>query len=421
MPPQAIAIAFLSGLGLVASLVATLAVAALAGSPARSDAWLVALAVPQFLIGATQTGLITAAMPEIAGETTAVQSGRARLLGMAIGLVSLLVALALALSAGTWMRALAPGLDGASQELAAGIARQALCALPFAALSVLLGVAGTSRGQALAVEAKGALAAAVFVAALGVLLGQGLLDHAGWAFALRYALNAALLLPLLRGAVAPPDGTARLRGAAGRFVGFFGFAAIYQSAVIVDRFLLSFADPGAVTRFAITSGIVLALASVLEKGLITPGLPALFDRAKRADWPGFTTTRRRLLRLGGAAGVVAFVLLALGGTALLALAGSALPTLAGHEAELALLAAMLAPCLVAIPAGSVLSGSANALGRAGALLRVVVLAFAAALVVRLAGFVLLDKVGLGAVGVALGGSTFFVLALPLLARLGRVP
>lgn len=421
MPPQAIAIAVLSGLGLVASLVATLAVAALAGSPARSDAWLVALAVPQFLIGATQTGLITAAMPEIAGETTDVQSGRARLLGIAIGLVSLVVALALALTAGAWMRALAPGLDGISQELAAGITRQALCALPFAALSVLLGIAGTSRGQALAVEAKGALAAAVFVVALGVLLGRGLLEHAGWAFALRYALNAALLLPLLRGAAAVPDGTARLRGAAGRFVGFFGFAAIYQSAVIVDRFLLSFADPGAVTRFAITSGIVLALASVLEKGLITPGLPALFDRAKRADWPGFTAARRRLLRLGGAAGVGAFVLLALGGAALLAVAGSALPALTGHEAELALLAAMLAPCLVAIPAGSVLSAAANALGRAGQLLRVVVLAFAAALVVRVAGFALLDPLGLGAVGVALGGSTFFVLAVPLLARLGRVP
>ncbi len=411
MNGRALLIGLLAGLGLGASLLATLAVAAFAGSAEAADAWLVALAVPQFLIGSMQSGIVAAAMPLIAGEAPSVQAGRARLLALALALAAAVLAALLAFSAPWWMRALAPGLSPTAQELATLLAREQLAALPLAGLVLVLSVRGQAAGAALRVEAASAVAALLFVVALGVLVPRVGIAHAGWLVPARWALNTALLGGFARGGAWPEDARAIMQRTARKFSGFAGFGALYQSAVVVDRFLLSFAAPGTVAAYAIVSGVVLAAASVLERGLTAPALPGLFDRAKQGDLPGLRAQQLRLQRLAGMAGLAAAAALALLGLPLLRLAGSVVPVLAMHGSETWHAALLLAPCLAAVPAGAVAAAALNARGHARMLLRVILGAWAASLLAKMGGFA-----AAGVPGVAAGTSLYFVASFWALER-----
>jgi O-antigen/teichoic acid export membrane protein len=408
---RAVLISLLAGLGLGAALLATLAVAAFAGSPEAADAWLVALAVSQFLIGAMQAGAVTAAMPAIAGETPHVQAGRTRVLCLAIALPAALLAALLALTAAWWMRLLAPGLSAEPLLLATALAREQLAALPLAGAVLILSVRGQSAGAALAVEAAGAAASLLFVAALVLLIPRAGIAQAGWLVPARWAVNAALLAGFMRGGTWPADAAGVVRGVARKFTSFAAFGALYQSAVVVDRFLLSFAAPGTVSAYAIVSGVVLAGASVLERGLTAPSLPRLFDDAKRGDLASLRARQLRLQRLAGLAGLAAAVALGVLGLPLLRLAGDFVPLLATRADESWRAALLLAPCLAAVPAGAVAAAALNARGHARVLLRVILGAWVASLIAKAVGFSLV-----GVPGVAAGTSLYFVAGFIALDR-----
>jgi putative peptidoglycan lipid II flippase len=267
---------------------------------------------------------------------------------------------ALAWAATAWVQWLFPGFGSDVLPLGVLLVRIHLAAVPIAAASAVLAVLFQARQQFGRVESISLGLNVLLVGALHFLLPAYGIEAAAWAYASRWALHTLCLVPVLRGGrlSAWPGG---LRALWHRAAPLMAGNAYFKTDVLVDRHLLSMADAGALSLFALAQSLWSIVAGVIGQSLGNTAMPVLTAAAQRQDPEAFRTVLRKRLRLIAWVSVAAALLVVVLAPPVLELLTRRLLVSDGQHALWMLLAA-----LVGVPVfggmGALVAGSFYALG-----------------------------------------------------------
>lgn len=374
------------------------------GPGASTDALFAGMMVPQLILAIVSTSLTQVMVPILAvtsGERlphvawTIVQG-----LSMLFGLLTILLMLAAPL----WVPFTVPGFDDATTALAVHLTRIQLWSLVF---TVLVGVevsAHQARGHFLRAEASPILASAVGFGFLVWMLPRYGVAAVAWATVLRSVLQVVLLLRGL-GPYQVPRWREPAVGQAWRRIRPLLTGSLYfKSDVFLDRFLASMAPAGTLSLYYLAQQAYASGLMVLTKAFSAPAIPLLARQAREGEWEGFRrVNRRRSLLLAGASTLI---------LALVAVAGRPALTLVFGHGEFSpdrvqrlwgLLLA-LGGVWIGSALGQVSSTSFYAKGDTRTPMRIGVVGFTVAILLKLVGFF-----RFGIYGLAIAASVYYML------------
>jgi peptidoglycan biosynthesis protein MviN/MurJ (putative lipid II flippase) len=411
----------LASLQLAAGLVLQLTVLVMVGAGADTDAWVAAQAVPFVLLsiasvsfqGTWQAPLAVAAVrTDDWMKTQRVVQGQVLLMTGGVAAV-------LSAAAFLWVPWLFPGLTAAQWALTCVMTHVLLVSVVLNAQSALLTSALRGRNQFLAAEAVafgGSVAGIVFTVALLAHLG---IAAAAWSQLLRALIIFGVLfwiagrpVPSLRGAI---DDRASWRLSTPLMFG----STLYKTGPIVDRYWTSLAPVGGMTVFNLAQLGMGAVASVLERALCVPAIPALARFAASCDYAGMRHLyRQRLVRTGIVTGLVLLALVTVRPWWDL-LVGPFLKLDAAILREMWWLCLLLVGYLFVAAAGSMVVSSFQALRDTATPVRVGVIGFAVSLPLKAAGFLVGGLPGLALAIVVHYAGGMIVMSCLLERRLTR--
>jgi putative peptidoglycan lipid II flippase len=318
-----------SGLGL--SLLAIISLATgfatqmimigLLGANRVSDAYFIALAVPQFFLTVLVEPVISVLIPLIAAsEHEDVQRRSTVVLVLAIG-VSVVSAVVAAVATPLWIPHLVPGFTPGEQALETKLVLVQLLSLAPAAGSMIWKASCYARRRFVASEAVWVAGAVLSLFALFVTVPRYGVVGAVWVNVVRFTVTLLALIALER--VGRPDpirgefAATVFRRARPLMIG----AAYAKSEPLVDQHLTSMSTSGDVTLFSFCRTLTSAGVLVLSQAFITPQIPDLAVLAKDGNWEQLRSRmRHRTLLVSGvtAAAVALFAIAGLPALELLA-------------------------------------------------------------------------------------------------------
>lgn len=405
----ALSLAFLSVLGRGAGFISQWYILAVFGAGLQADALFAGMTVPQLVIVLTSGPLANTLVPLLSGRLDA-RERRSDAWTIFLGVsavMSALMVLSMALGP-LWVPLLLPGFDDEGRALVVRISQIQLIGLPFIAQYYVVWAHAQAERQFIRVEVALVVSQVVAVAALAVAAQRFGLEGATWVVALRPALETALILPTMgrfglseRPRAVVGEVWARLRPL------LLG-SLYYKSDILLERYLLSMAPPGALSLYHLAKQLYTAGYATISKAIVVPTAPTFARLAREERWSAFRSlyVRRALLASGLIAGGY-LILVALGRPALGLLVGRAGVTVE-NQALLMLILLAQGGYLTAMVAQLFAYGF-YALGDTKTPTLMGSLAYTVAIGVKVAGFML----G-GVVGLAIGVSTHHMLNAALL-------
>ena len=305
----------------------------LLGPGPTTDAFFASVAVPQFLMNAVVGSVPFVLVPILASGTVDSDPRSVASLGAFVFLVTACLTVALTLTAGGWMRLVAPGLTTEAQGLAARLCVVVLAGIPVATFVSVATSHVYAQNKTVIAESAWLVANADALRTLLVLLPQVGIAAAAWAVAVRSCTQAVVLLPMMDGrellrwdAPLTPIFLRRLRPL------LLG-DVIYKTDVIVGRVLSSLGPPGGLALFNVAQQLHFADATVASKATAGPLLPRLSSIAGKSECREFARLFRRTPRVLFVACLLGFAMLVLLGKAALGLMFPVRPVFRGERPD----------------------------------------------------------------------------------------
>lgn len=315
------------------------------------------------------------------------------------------------LFAGFWVPRVLPGFDGDDQAMAVRFARIQLLGVVFTAQYGVLWAACQAKHRFVGTEAMYVLAFLGTVVAMWVTAPIFGIEAMAWIAAIRPAVQAALLLPLIGGLARPDFASEALRETWRRVRPLLAGSIYYKSDVIADRYLTSMAPAGSLSLFHIATVIYRAATGILNRVFVGPVVPVLAKLAKDERWDELTRVYRKRVIFLGALLVGGFVFLwALGEPLLRLLIGHGGVTNENVRTLYTILLALIGLSIGLV--GQVLASTFYALADTKTPTTASIVGFTFGL-----GFKILGYAWGGVVGLALGTTLYFMLNLVLLTTL----
>lgn len=281
-----------NALGVASALLVDVVVAAKYGLGAKTDAFFIALTIPQLLVSILGSTMNPVMVPLF--SATRVQMGDeenwklfSRLINLSVILLSI-VALVGVLCSPLLMFVSAPGLEDASRQVAISLNRMLFVIVIMAGVAEMMKAMLNSQHR-FAVPAAASFVQYVVVAFAILLLGSGLgIQAVAVGYVLGYALLVLVLaatLLVLGGRYYPlldiRDPTVRQAGRL--FVPLFIGDGLNQSSIWIERLLASFLPPGSVSALVYARRVLRVLTVALVNSVSRALLPRLSVLASKAN------------------------------------------------------------------------------------------------------------------------------------------
>lgn len=296
------------------------------GIGVETDALFAGMVVPQIVLVLFTSSLLHVLVPLLA--TGAAEGGgdelRSELWGvfLLVAGASAVVAAALHLGAGYWMRWLVPGFSAEGYALAVALTRIQLFGLLFAALDCVLRAACRARRSFVWAEAATPLANLAGLLLLVMALPRYGVRAAAWITVLRIALPVAFMWPVMGGWRRPRLWSPVSREALRRVRPLLLGGLYNHLPPLVTRQLASLAPTGGLSLLSVSQQFYGTANAVMDKALVIPASPTLAVQARDGRWGDFRALyRRRLALMGLLAGAGYAGVLALGRPLLALLVG----------------------------------------------------------------------------------------------------
>lgn len=293
------------------------------GIGVETDALFAGMVVPQLILVLVTSSLLHVLVPLLAaGEVGDGRDLRRELWGifLLVAGASAVVAAALYLSAGLWMRWLVPGFSPEGYALAVALTRIQVCGLLFAAVDCVLRAACRARRSFVWAEAATPLANVAGLLLLVWALPRYGVRAAAWLTVLRIALPVAFMWPVM-GGWRRPRLWSPVRAEALRRVRPLLLGGFYNHLTpLVTRQLASLAPTGGLSLLSVSQQFYGTVNAVMDKALVIPASPTLAVQARGGRWREFRALYRRRLALMGTLAGAGYLCVLAAGRPLLALA-----------------------------------------------------------------------------------------------------
>lgn len=367
------------------------------GPGRTTDALFGGTMLPQLVLAVVSGSLGNVLVPMLTTVDERDRAGLAWTFFQAVLLLTAVTALLLALAAPLWTPLTVPGFDGDTTRLTIHLLRIQLIATVLTAASNVQRAVYNARHRFVWVEGSALVATIAGFAVLVWWLPIGGVDAAAWAGVSKAGLQLVFLLPALGGYRLPDWRRPELLRAWARWRPLLLGSLYYKSEIVVDRFLASLAPAGVLSLYYLAQQAYSSAQLVLGKAIAGPAIPLLAQAAERAQWASFRRIMHR--RLSGLLGIalISLVALALSGLPVLTLAFGhrRFGTAEIHQFWEILLA--LAGVWVGGSAGQILATSFYAQGDTRTPVRIGVIGFTLAVLLKVPGFFLLGVQGVAAV------------------------
>ena len=299
-------LAVLAGSNLVGGLLMYWYLLAVMGPGSETDALFASLALPQVLLAIIASSFINVLVPILSGESELEFRRNAWTFAAVTFASFVLLASVLAVSSTFWVPLLAPGLAPATRELASHLARIQLIGMVCTSMAGVLTAVHRARRNFYWVEIVPLIATVVAGLTLLVFLPRYGVYAAAWAWVMRIAINAALLVPGLgrfagftRDRVVLTEAWRRIRPLV---IG----TAYMRTEPLFDRGLVSLAPVGDLSLYYLCQQVCFAAIQLANNALIAPLAPTLATQVKDGEWPLYRRARRRSLVIVGVLAAAAF-------------------------------------------------------------------------------------------------------------------
>jgi putative peptidoglycan lipid II flippase len=315
------------------------------------------------------------------------------------------------LLAGVWVPIALPGFEGEEQATAIRFARIQLIGVVFAAQYGVLWATAQAQRKFVTTELMFVIAFLVMVIAMWLTAPTFGIEAMAWIAAVRPAVQAVLLVPLIGGLRRPDFASEALKETWRRVRPLLAGSLYYKSDVFADRYLTSMAPAGALSLFHVATVMYRAATGILNRVFVGPIVPHLATLAKAERYTELTRVYRKRVLFLGALIVIGYAVVWLFGETLLGL-------LIGYggvtdENVRTLYSIILALVGLSIGlVGQVLASTFYALADTKTPTTASIIGFTCGL-----GFKILGFYWGGVVGLALGTSAYFLLNLILLTSL----
>ncbi len=263
------------------------------GATRQLDAYFAALTVPVMLIYVLGEPLFRVAVPTLAVRDRGEFGQASWTTFLLIGVLFLVPAILMGLTARWWVALLAPGFSADDRRLVISLVHILVVGM------LLQGLSGAAR---CVWSARDRFEFPAVVSALAALLGLMFLPWAiprfgvfaaAWAFNLRFLVECLALIPILGTYVSQTNALATGRRLLQSSRPLMLGAAYARTDVLVDRVLSSLAPPGALSLLYFAQQILAAIGQVLNQTFVAPLGPRLATLAHSERWSVFRETLRR--------------------------------------------------------------------------------------------------------------------------------
>lgn len=406
--PRRRLLVILAAVNVASGVLSHLCVLYLVGARFTSDAFYAGQTIPSLFLGILGGGLARVLVPIL--ESSGAQF-REYLRGLmsAVAICFATVSVLLAVSAEVWVPWLVPGFDKETIVLTVSLTRIQCVSMVFMGISAVLVAAHQARLLLVRAELLCCASSVVVPIAVAALLPKYGIHAAAWVFAGRWAVQCAVLVPIL-GWV----GGWRLSGGALRLIWtrlspLLVGSAIFKLGPVIDRFLSSLAATGSLTLLNVGHQGYAALLQVSDRSLGASLLAEAARLANRGDLDALRTLYSRTFARAILGAVVVYVAVVPLGALVIAWAVGVSLLTSGQGNLLVTLVLLLGAFLVGGVAGQVSAGALYALGETGLVSRLSILSFLASTGLKIVGYY-----SWGIYGLALGIGSYQVLNAMLL-------
>jgi putative peptidoglycan lipid II flippase len=263
----------------------------------ETDALYAGIALPQLLINLAASSLTLVLVPLLVTRDDQSLKNNVWALLVAIGGVSLVVALFFFTTAQAWVPWLVPGFSIENQSLTMQVARIQLLTMTLSVTASVPISAWQARRKFVRAELSSLLSTFAAMLLLVLLLPHYGVLAAAWGLGLRAGLQLLWLLPGVI-MVRWPDWTSLPLGETWRHSRRLLFSgAYYQTDTLLDRFLTSASPAGGLSSLYLGQQLYGAANIISDKAIATPMTPILAAAIQQGDWHTFKSVYRRRLLL----------------------------------------------------------------------------------------------------------------------------
>jgi putative peptidoglycan lipid II flippase len=385
-------LAVISSTGILVNLAYQWYVLTRLGTGDQTDALFAGMMVPQLLLTIVSGSMSYVLVPLFSTEDTEGRRQLAWTLFQGLTVLWGIAALFLIASATLWVPLTVPGFDAETTRLTIGLSRIQLIGLAFTGAAGVQAAAYQARHRFIAAEAGPLIWG---LPRLGV-------AAAAWATVIRSVLQTLFQIPAL-GRYRRPGRHAGLGLAWRRLAPLVSGASYYKADGFVDRLLASLGPPGALSLYHLSLQLYASAHTVLNRAIVAPAVPLLARASAAAEWTSFSQVSRRRLRLMLLITAGSIPLLFFGGRPILsAVLGHGRFTYDRIE-ELWVILLLLSGVWIGGAAGQVLSTSFYSTGDTRTPMRIGVIGFTIAIVLKVLAFR-----AFGIMGLALAASLYYL-------------
>lgn len=260
------------------------------GPGLATDGLVIAMMVPQFVLSVITGPLLNVVVPIITPKPSEQASTDIWTLLHILGALALIGAAALAGSASLWVPAIIPEFSNSAASFTVVLTRILSTTLVSNILTMVAWCAYRAQGRFLQLESRTLVGNVLGLLALIIVLPRGGIVGAAWIMAARSLIQFVLLMPGLGAYALPKPHSPSVHLAWKRSLPMLGGAAFYKVTYLTDRAFAAMAPASSLSLFNLGQLFYSSVEQVVNKSLVAPLVPGLSRLVASKEWETFRRT-----------------------------------------------------------------------------------------------------------------------------------